>query len=66
MLAKLLIEREREREREHMRIIKRTHEREKRGERGRMAWNCRKREILLWQALEKAEKIFEDSAISLY
>ena len=41
-------------------------ERERRGERGRMAWNCREKEILMWQALEKAEKIFEDSAISLY
>jgi hypothetical protein len=49
-----------------VRIIKRSHEREKRGERGRMAWNCREREILMWQALEKAEKIVEDSAISFY
>jgi hypothetical protein len=68
LVAKLIIEgdEERETEREHMRIIKRNHEREKRGERGRMTWNCREREILIWQALEKAKKIFEDSAISLY
>jgi hypothetical protein len=56
----------REREREHMRIIKRSHEGEKRGKRRRMTWNCREREILMWQALKKAKKIFEYSAISLY
>jgi hypothetical protein len=66
IIDKLLIEGDEEREREHMRIIKRNHEREKRGKRGRMTWNCKEREILMWQALKKAEKIFEVSAISLY
>jgi hypothetical protein len=39
-----------------MRIIKRSHEREKRGERGRIMWNCREREIpcdKLWRRLKK-------------
>ena len=61
MLAKLLIEREGE----HMRIIKRSHEREKRREKGRMTLNSKEREILMWLALEKAKKIFKDLVISM-
>jgi hypothetical protein len=39
-----------------MRIIKRSHEREKRGERGRMMWNCREREILCGRLCKRLKK----------
>ena len=48
-----------------MRIIKRSHEREKRREKGRMTLSSKEREILMWLALEKAKKIFKDLVISM-